>query len=314
MILRFLIDEEPTAAPIESVDACYARITMLDARFSNSVDRAAAGGFVADRIGYAFVAGYRAALAKLDPTLSKASLCASESGGAHPRAIQTRLEPSGDAFVLNGEKTFSTLASAADVLWVVASSGVETRGAKGKDGRNQLQIARIPSKREGVTIRDREAIAFAPEIPHARVTLHDVRVEASEVLEGDGYDRVLKPFRTIEDVHVMAAWLGHVVRLARAYVEPREILERALAAIAALRLIGEEAPLAPSTHIALAGVIAQAAELGSRMTLASADEAVRTRWQRDLPLLSVAGTARNARLEAAHAYEQVRSHRKASPA
>jgi hypothetical protein len=164
-----------------------------------------------------------------------------------------------------------------------------------------LQIARIPSKRDGVTIRDRDPIAFAPEIPHARITFRDVRVERSEILEGDGYTRWLKPFRTIEDVHVMAAWLGHVVRLARAYEEPREIIEKALAAIAALRTIAENDPLESAAHIALAGVLAQTTELTSAVTLAKADEAVRTRWHRDLPLLAVAATARNARREAAYA-------------
>ena len=303
MILRFLIEEDTSVAPIESVDACHARIAPFDARFSNPVERAAAGGFVADRIGYAFLAGYRAALSKLDPSLQRASLAASETGGAHPRAIASTLRPRDGAFVLNGEKTFATLASAADVLLVVASRGE-------KDGRNQLQIARIPSKREGITIRDRDPIAFAPEIPHARISFTDVRVEPSEILEGDGYTRWVKPFRTIEDVHVMAAWLGYVVRLARAYDEPREIVEKALATLAALRTIGDEDPLDPSAHIALAGVITVAAELAAAITLAKADEAVRTRWQRDLPLLAVAGTARNARLEAAHAY---RPQRKASP-
>jgi len=302
MILRFLIDEDTNVAPIESVLECYERIAPLDARFSSTVDRAAAGGFLADRIGFAFVAGYRAALAKLDPTLGRASLCASESGGAHPRAIETRLEPRGDAFVLNGEKTFATLASAADVLLVVAS--------RGRDGdRNHLQIARIPSTREGVTIRDRDPIAFAPEIPHARVAFREARVEASEIVDGDGYTSFLKPFRTIEDVHVMAAWLGHVVRLARAHDEAREIVEKSLAGIAALRTINEEGPLDPGTHIALAGVLALASEVGSAVTLAKADEAVRARWQRDLPLLAVAGAARNARREAAHGY---RPHRKGS--
>src|SRR5437588_11886352 len=122
MILRFLLDEAASVEPMDSVEACQARIAPLDARFSSTVDRAAAGGFVADRIGYAFLAGYRAALARLDPTLSRASLCATEEGGAHPRAIKTRLAPQRDgAFVLDGEKTFATLASAAETLLVVAS-------------------------------------------------------------------------------------------------------------------------------------------------------------------------------------------------
>jgi acyl-CoA dehydrogenase len=294
MIFRFLLEEDVAVAPMDSVESCHARIAPLDARFSNTVDRAAAGGFVADRIGYAFLAGYRAALSKLDPTLSRASLCATESGGAHPRAIQTRLEAvdGSDAFVLDGEKSFATLASAAETLLVVASRGE-------RDGRNWLQIARIPSRREGVTIRDRDPVAFAPEIPHARVAFRRVRVEPNEILEGDGYERFLKPFRTIEDIHVMAAWLGHVVRLVRAHEESRELAERALSTLASLRTIGGEDPSNPETHIVLAGALAQAGELAGTVMLARAAEPVRTRWQRDLPLLAVAGTVRSLRREAA---------------
>src|SRR5207237_7066641 len=123
--------------------------------------------------------------------------------------------------------------------------------------------------------------------------------ESNEILEGDGYERFLKPFRTIEDIHVISAWLGHVVRLVRAHGESRELAERALSTLASLRTIGSESPSDPETHIVLAGVLAQAGELAGTVTLAKADEAVRTRWQRDLPLLAVAGTARNLRREAA---------------
>jgi len=291
-LLRWLLEQSPRAAPIESPRACFEQLERLDAAIAgaSSVDRAAAGGFLADRLGYAFLAGYRAALTRLDASLSRASLCATESGGAHPRAMKTRLEGA----ALTGEKTFATLASVADTLLVVASSGTRA------DGRNQLQIARIPAARAGVTIRDREPMAFAPEIPHARVTLEAVRVEPGEVLEGDGYDAVLKPFRTLEDMHVAAAWLGHVARLARAEGEPLVLLDRALATLCALRDLERRSPLDPAGHVALAGALVEAAAIAGSCTLPRADDETRSRWQRDLPLLAVAGSARDLRRDAAH--------------
>ncbi len=283
-LFGFLLTRAVRAEEIASPSACFDLVSELDAMFASSIDRAAAGGFVADRLGYAFLAGYRAALAALDPALSRASLCATEEGGAHPRAIKTTLAERDGALFLDGHKTFATLASAADVLLVVASRGI------GEDGRNRLQIARIPANREGIAIRDRDPIPFAPEIPHARVTFTNVRVEKNEAWEGDGYARVLKPFRTIEDMHVCAAWLGYVVRLTRS--SSQRTCERALACIAALRGLPSD-PSAPASHIALAGVLAEAVRVA---------EAVSTpdpRWTRDLPLLAVAQTARELRRDAA---------------
>ncbi len=291
-LLSFLLEREPAVAAIESPRACFEALERIDADWPRSVDRAAVGGFFADRVGYAFLAGYRAALYRLDPTLSRASLCASEEGGAHPRAIKTTLTPHDDAFILEGDKTFATLASSAETLLVVASRGE-------RDGRIWLQVARIPRSREGVTVRDRDPIAFAPEIPHARVAFRGVRVAPEEILEGDGYERVVKPFRTIEDVHVIAAWLGHVIRLARAHEEPREVVERALASISALRGLAEADPSSPAVHVALAGVLDFIADVSKTVTLAKADDTTKSRWQRDLPLLAVAGAARNLRREAA---------------
>ncbi len=291
-ILAFLLERPTAVAEIESAHACFESLEKLDATFSSSVDRAAAGGFLADRIGYAFLAGYRAALFRLDPTLSRASLCASEEGGAHPRSIKTRLEERDGAFVLDGDKTFATLASSAETLLVVASRGA-------REGRNWLQIARIPATREGVAIRDRDPIEFAPEIRHARVAFRNVRVSPEEILEGDGYERVLKPFRTIEDIHVLAGWLGHVVRLARAHGESRELTERSLGAISALRDLSPADPASPAAHLALAGVLSVVAGIADALSLSGADEETRARWQRDLPLLAVANTARELRRNAA---------------
>jgi acyl-CoA dehydrogenase len=279
------------ATPVASPLACFDALDALDARtrFASSVDRAAAGGASFDRLGYAFVAGYRAALQALDPTLGRTSLCATEEGGAHPNAIQTTLVREGDdTWVLRGKKTFATLASAADTLLVVAS-------VERIEYRNHLRAVKIPARRAGVTIGDRPPLAFAPEIPHAEITFDGVRVEVPEVCGGDGYATILKPFRTLEDAHVTAAWLGFIVTATR---DPG-LTEQALALIAALRAVAERDASSAETHVLLAGVLRQAEGVGRVCDAAIRDAAVKERWLRDKPLLDVAGSVRKLRKDAA---------------
>ena len=51
--------------------------------------------------------------------------------------------------------------------------------------------------------------------PARPIALHDVRVAADSLLPGDGYDRYVKPFRTIEDTHINAALMAWLLREAR---------------------------------------------------------------------------------------------------
>ncbi|HVH47976.1 MAG TPA: acyl-CoA dehydrogenase family protein [Labilithrix sp.] len=278
--------------------------------FERSIDRALWAGFEADRLGYAFVGGYQAALARLFTVASKTlgdpvyawpsrdtrlCLAATESGGAHPRAIETSLFYEDPALRLRGEKTFATLASAADELLVVASRG------PGADGKNRLALVRVRSKSAGVVIEDRRATPFAPEVPHAKVSLLDVVVHDEDVLPGDGYAVYLKPFRTIEDAHVLAAALGHVLRTARAHDFDPAVKEGVVALIVALMEIAERDPGDPVVHVALSGLFREARRLiadGDREWEKS-DADTRDRWRRDLGLLVVAETARQQRTEAA---------------
>ena len=178
-----------------------------------TVDQAALGGSHADGMGWAFAAGYEAALARLDPMAVRggalAALCATEEGGGHPRAIRSTLAPAPGGFVLSGSKTWVTLGADAEALLVVASVGSDA------EGRNRLKVARVPTLRSGVTLQAGEPTPFAPEIGHARATFEAVAVGHEDVLPGDGYDDALKPFRTIEDIHVTAAVLGWAIGVGR---------------------------------------------------------------------------------------------------
>src|SRR5690606_7432797 len=121
------------------------------------------------------------------------------------------------------------------------------------DGKNRLCAVRVPTTAPGVRITASTA-PFVPEIPHAEVTLDRVTISAEQLLPGDGYDDYLKPFRTIEDVHVHAALLGYLIGVARRIGAPRELVERLLANALAVRAVARADARSPATHVALAGV------------------------------------------------------------
>lgn len=258
------------------------------------IDAALLGGAAADRVAFAFAAGYAAALRALCPTLpagALAAFCATESGGVHPRAIATRLDAA--ARTVTGHKRFVTFAEHADTLLVVASEGA------GDDGKNRLRVAVVDAHGDGVTLSPLPPTPFTPEMGHAEVSFQAAPVR--EVLPGDGYERYLKPFRTLEDVHVHAALLGHLAAAAHRRAWPSVFQERVLAAIATTRALAAADPSAPGTHLALAGALAAARVLVDESSAhwASGDAETAARWERDRVLVMVADKARTARTASA---------------
>lgn len=309
-ILEHILRASTLGEGASDLDAQLVRLSSCP--FSRSLERAIWSGFETDRLGYAFVGGYHAALARLmawaaestgeatydwpTPTL-RLSLAATEAKGAHPRAIETSLEGVDGGFILRGAKTFATLATLADELLVLA-----TRGDEG--GKPRLVLVRVRPDRVDVRLEERAPLPFAPEVPHAKVTFADVSVDARDVLPGDGYAHYVKPFRTIEDIHVLASALGHLVRTARHHELDRAIVGGAIALMSALETIEARSPLDPVGHVALAGVFRTSREhfeqsLAELDRKGDAADDVRERWRRDLPLLAVAEGVRQQRSDAA---------------
>lgn len=277
---------------------------LSECPYEGSVDRALWGGLHSDRLGFAFGAGYASALRRLfahaGAALPDGTVClaVTETGGGHPRAMNTTLREENGVFLVRGEKTFATLASRSDAMLVVASRG------KTDAGRNQLVIVQIPRDAEGVTIEDRPATPFAPEIPHAVVRFDDVAIPSSAVLPGDGYDVWVKPFRTIEDTHVLAATVGYLAGVARAYGFDRNVLAELVAHAAGLTDVGARDPSDAVAHVLLAGLFSSARKLAASLDAewqhkVAAEE--RDRWLRDMPLLLIAENARMKRTENAFA-------------
>jgi len=282
--LRALLTEP--SSPPATLEAYWAATASARDRFERPVERALVSALQADRLAHAFASGYQAALCFMFPLLARharAALCATEAGGGHPRELKTALKDGR----LSGTKTFVTGAPLAEQLFVVASIGE-------RDGKNQLRVARIEPGAAGVSLSAMPELPFVPELPHAEVTF--TAAAAAEVLEGDGWERYLKPFRTIEDVHVHAALLGYLVSLGRRSGWP---LERLAACCVTASALAARAPSDPATHVALAGLIAETRALLEALDFSAVPQPERERWERDKPLLDVAGRVRQKRLEKA---------------
>ncbi|MCH8541949.1 MAG: acyl-CoA dehydrogenase family protein [Alcanivorax sp.] len=277
---------------------------------ASPADHAIRGGAMADRLGWAFAAGYQAAMAAGFPQDGVAGLqafCATEAGGNRPRDITTSLQREDGAWRLSGIKAWSTFGQACDSLFVVVreEEAREVLDEKEADSsRPQLRVVRVPASATGVTFQPQPPLPFIPEVPHCGVAFESVALPDDAVLPGDGYSDYLKPFRTIEDIHVMLALLAHGLREVRRLGGPAEaaLLSALGAALASVSALAERDPAAPLTHWLLDAAQEDAAALyervGALLAAHPADPAA-ARWQRDARLFGIAGKARALRAQRA---------------
>jgi acyl-CoA dehydrogenase len=304
-LLALVLRPDPDAVlcPFSDLDAWWRAFRDVRRHWSLSIDQAVVGGLQADRVGYAFAAAYQSALRCLVPSLPDdrlVSLCITEEGGGHPRAIQSTLKPVSDGpstgtWVLSGHKKWATLSCDGDMALVAASVGT------GADGLNQLRVVHVGLDAVGVTVHRMPATSFAPEITHGRLSFENVSIAADAVLAGDGYTDYIRPFRTVEDTHVSAAILGHLIGIGNRFAWPQSVRADLVNLVVNLRSIAMSNPGAPEIHVALGGFFTAYGTVLER--IAPCWERVlpemRERWQRDRAIVNVAGAVRGKRLEAA---------------
>jgi acyl-CoA dehydrogenase len=292
-----------------SLEAFWAACCPRVAHLPRPIDRAIGSGALADRAGYAFAAGYQAALAALFGPAeggAMASLLVTEKGGGHPRQIEARLEPDGTGkYTLSGEKRWATMAPLSSRLFVAVIDATPdaTPAQAAHQGRKRLRVVEVQASAPGVRVATMPATPFIPEVPHATVSLEAVSIEAAAVRPGDGYEAYVKPFRTVEDTHVLAALAGHLARVALRHRLPTPLLSELLALVSSLRSLAAEPPGSPWTHLALDACFSSARRTFEAVAAAWAplDPEAHARWQRDAPLLEVASTVRALRTRAAAA-------------
>ena len=308
-LLVRLLRDAPAALDTGDIRPWWHAVTARLPREVLPIDQAIVAGFSGDRVAAALAGGYQAALRALIggvtsvapppwlPWTAIASFCATEQGGNHPRAIQTSVTPLGaDRRALSGAKRWSTMGPVADVLLVVASEGTDD------GGRNRLRLVRVETSSPGLTIGRMPATPAVPEVPHGAIELDRVEVPATAVLTGDGYALHVKPFRTVEDLHIHGALLGYVLSVARRHAFEQAAVERIVAALAATRALAVLDPAAAEVHVALAGLLDQDARLLADLDGAwsRVPDAERERWRRDRALFgSVAGQLRERRRQRA---------------
>jgi len=266
------------------------------------VDRAVIGGFLADRAAYAFAAGYETALRRLHPALPEravVSFCVTEEKGGHPSSIKTALSKAGrsreQTWLLRGSKKFITLANESELLMVAASTGIAS------DGKNMIRMVIVDRSAPGIEIVPMAGLPFVPEISHGTAAFDDVSVPDANVLPGDGYRDYIRPFRTIEDLHVFAAISGYLFRIACIHRWPRPVKEKFTSLMVCTRALALDDPSAPAVHIALGGLRTHIASLLDSISdyWQTVDEKTKAGWERDQALLRVAENARVKRLETA---------------
>lgn len=295
------------APACESVAQWWPRHRAIAREHADPVHQAIVGGFVADRVGWAFASGYQAALRALFPDAPAdriCALCVTEADGNSPKAIRSSLRKENGAWVLNGAKRWTTLGPDGALFFVAARD--EAASAE----RPAIRLAKVLSDAPGLKIESMPPTRFVPEVPHARLQFDNLRV--SDLLPGDGYATYVKPFRTVEDIHVQAAVLAYLMREGQRLSWPEHWLERLAALLASLGKLSDMPAAEAETHIALAGALAIGAGLigeTEEFWKRSATDPAALRWARDRELLGVAKEARGLRTR--RAWESLRAGEKA---
>ena len=276
-----IADVFDTRSPTAWADAAA---FLADQPDGTACERALASGLRADRVAYAFLGGYHAACDALMGPAPTPAMCVTETGPPHPRHIECRWSDG----VVTGTKTYVTGGPLAQTLHVLCA-------ADGAGDQRRLVVATVPAAADGVEVESLPPTSFVPEVPHGRVRFTNAR--PTTVVE-DGWSAYVKPFRTVEDIHVNLAVAVYAARALHRHGGPAEDIDSLCAVVHALCDLSARSPKDPGNHRALAGVFALSSPIWERLTLPGEEG---ERWLRDRRLLRIAQSARDARRDAARA-------------
>ncbi|HON60968.1 MAG TPA: acyl-CoA dehydrogenase family protein [Deltaproteobacteria bacterium] len=142
------------------------------------------------------------------PALAKGActpcLAVSEPGvGGHPKHLATTARKTGHGYRITGEKAYLTNGPIADVYVVLAVTG--------KDGdRKSYSAFIVPSDTPGLRKTGPMDLGFLRPCPHGGIVLDECEVPRENILgrEGLAYQEIAMAFRLIEDVMMMAPFVG----------------------------------------------------------------------------------------------------------
>jgi alkylation response protein AidB-like acyl-CoA dehydrogenase len=140
------------------------------------------------------------------------------SAGSDVASLSTTAERTRDGFVLNGEKTYITVAAVADVL-IVAARTQANRSPRA------LSLFLIPARARGVTIEPLRMLGLNTSGP-ASIRLSNVRVGSDALLgrEGDAFGWILDGLsrERLYGGLAVVAWAEHALERARQWARERQ--------------------------------------------------------------------------------------------
>lgn len=257
---------------------------------ASSCELAILGGRLASTPGLAFLAGYQTALRALVPSAPHGigALCVTEQRASKPSAIHTRLVDG----QITGHKDFVITGSAAQWLIVLARS-------ESVEQKPRLTAVLVATDNPHITLQSLPALTVVPDIAHSAVHFSQAQCQ---ILSGDGWDDYSKPFRTLEDGHVLAALCAWLYGQSLLDQWPQELQLQLIAVLAGLKETLAQPNKDAASHLLLAGNLAQFASLQTHISRALANHSSQKTaqaWQRDKAILELASSARMRRLEAA---------------
>ncbi len=289
MCWQELLSHQPRLPAYPSLDQWYGAL-LERLQQPSPLALAILGGRAAATPGLAFLAGYQAALRALWPSApwTLGALCVTENKSLRPADMQTRLS----WLHVNGRKDFVTAGDAADWLLVVAREEGPDEDAP------RVALVVVQTSGPGVRLEQLPALPFMPDVSHARVQLESAPCER---LAGDGWSDYAKPFRTIEDLHVLSAMSAWLYGVGQTCDWPQPLQLRLLALLAGCSEVSRLCASSAATHVLLAGLFAQfeALQVEIDAALAAGPAEWATLWSRDKTVMNVANSARAQRLQKA---------------
>ena len=257
---------------------------------ADTTELAILGGRLAATPGLAFLAGYQAALRALLPQapLGLGAFCMTEQRSSKAQDIHTQL-CNGQ---ITGQKDFVIAGHAAQWLIVLARQEAFTTDT-------QLTAVLLATDQPNVTLHTGPALNMLTDIPHCAVQFNQA---SGQALPGDGWQDYSKPFRTLEDAHVLAAMCAWLYGQSLLDHWPQPLQLQLIAVLAALKETLQQPSREASSHLLLAAALAQFAGLQAPINQAlqqCSSRATTQVWQRDKAVLDIASSARTRRLEVA---------------
>lgn len=245
----------------------------------------------------ATIAGHQSAIRRLFPSTpadAVTAFCVSESKGPHPRFINTQLGETGGQLHITGEKMWGTMAPAASLLYVAASTGVV-------DGQNQLAMVGVDTGSPGITEIPLPPERQAGAVPICDLTFEQTPVYGNHVFPGDAYTTYIKPFRLIEDVFSTVAMQIGLFRLGSGTGLSHDLREDLIGLIMQGHAVAASNMDSSGALLLITSYLRASQEHWAKMreTWHQADPSIGPHWHADGKILTVAAKARATRRETA---------------